>query len=143
MAYPVEYRYTKDHEWIAVEGDRARIGITGHAQSELGDIVFVELPEAGRSLATGDVLTTVESVKSVSELYAPVEGEIIEGNAVRQINALGIGPQGFGGRTTALAVLVEQAPCHIASLPVAVNLACHSHRHGSVTLQGERKRLAD
>jgi fumarate hydratase subunit alpha len=64
----------------------------------------------------------------------------LESEALRRVNALGIGPQGFGGRTTALAVLIEQAPCHIASLPVAVNLECHSHRHGSVTLRGELRR---
>ena len=73
--------FTETHEWVSVEGDVATLGLTDYAQGELGDIVFVELPEAGRSLAAGDVLTTVESVKSVSELYAPVEGEIIEGNA--------------------------------------------------------------
>ena len=73
--------FTETHEWLRVEGDVATLGLTDYAQGELGDIVFVELPEAGRSLAAGDVLTTVESVKSVSELYAPVEGEIAEGNA--------------------------------------------------------------
>jgi len=66
----------------------------------------------------------------------------LEADALARVNALGIGPQGFGGRTTALAVLIERAPCHIASLPVAVNLECHSHRHGSVTLRGERRVLA-
>jgi len=73
--------FTETHEWVSVEGDVATLGLTDYAQGELGDIVFVELPEAGRSLAAGDVLTTIESVKSVSELYAPVEGEIVEGNA--------------------------------------------------------------
>lgn len=73
--------FTETHEWLRMEGDVATLGLTDYAQGELGDIVFVELPEAGRSLAAGDVLTTVESVKSVSELYAPVEGEIAEGNA--------------------------------------------------------------
>ncbi len=73
--------FTETHEWLRVEGDVATLGLTDYAQGELGDIVFVELPEAGRSLAAGDVLTTVESVKSVSELYAPIEGEIAEGNA--------------------------------------------------------------
>jgi len=68
---------------------------------------------------------------------AELEAQILE-----QVNALGVGPQGLGGRTTALGVLIERAPCHIASLPVAVNLACHSHRHGSVTLPGERRNLA-
>ncbi len=72
--------FTETHEWLSVEGDVATRGLTDHAQGELGDIVFVELPEAGRNLAAGDVLTTVESVKSVSELYAPIEGEIAEGN---------------------------------------------------------------
>jgi fumarate hydratase subunit alpha len=65
----------------------------------------------------------------------------LEREALERVNALGIGPQGFGGRTTALAVLVESAPCHIASLPVAVNLECHSHRHGRVALRGDRRRL--
>ncbi len=73
--------FTETHEWLRVEGDVATLGLTDYAQGELGDIVFVELPEAGRNLAAGDVLTTVESVKSVSELYAPIEGEIVEGNA--------------------------------------------------------------
>ena len=73
--------FTETHEWLSVEGDVVTLGLTDYAQGELGDIVFVELPEAGRSLAAGDVLTTVESVKSVSELYAPIEGEIMEGNA--------------------------------------------------------------
>ena len=72
--------FTETHEWLSVDGDVAALGLTDYAQGELGDIVFVELPEAGRNLAAGDVLTTVESVKSVSELYAPIEGEIVEGN---------------------------------------------------------------
>ena len=76
-----ELLFTETHEWLRVEGDVATLGLTDYAQGELGDIVFVELPEAGRSLAAGDVLTTVESVKSVSELVAPIEGEIVEGNA--------------------------------------------------------------
>jgi fumarate hydratase subunit alpha len=66
----------------------------------------------------------------------------LEAEALRRINELGIGPQGFGGRTTALAVLIESAPCHIASLPVAVNVECHSHRHGEVVLRGESRRLS-
>jgi len=72
--------FTETHEWLSVDGDVATLGLTDYAQGELGDIVFIELPEAGRNLAVGDVLTTVESVKSVSELYAPIEGEIVEGN---------------------------------------------------------------
>ena len=73
--------FTKEHEWIRVEGDTATIGITEFAQGELGDIVYVEAPEAGKTVAQGDVLGTIESVKAVSELYAPVSGTVIEANA--------------------------------------------------------------
>jgi glycine cleavage system H protein len=79
--YPQGYRYTKDHEWIAVEGDRGKVGITDYAQKQLGDVVFVELPEVGRTLAAGERFGTVESVKAVSELYSPLAGEVVEVNA--------------------------------------------------------------
>ena len=74
-------RYTEEHEWIRVEGGIGTVGITDHAQEQLGDIVFVELPEVGRSLAKGDESGVVESVKAASEIYAPVSGEIVEVNA--------------------------------------------------------------
>ena len=74
-------KYTDTHEWLKIEGDEATIGLTEYAQGELGDIVFVELPAVGQALSAGDVLTTVESVKSVSELYAPFGGEVSEVNA--------------------------------------------------------------
>jgi len=80
MAYPVGYRYTKDHEWIAAEGSRARIGITDHAQSELGDIVFVELPSVGSSVSAGQILATVESVKAVGDVMAPFDCTVVEVN---------------------------------------------------------------
>lgn len=76
MAYPAEYRYTKEHEWIKVEGDTGTIGITDHAQSSLGDIVFVELPKMGSALEAGKTFGTVESVKAVSDIYAPVSGTV-------------------------------------------------------------------
>jgi len=76
--YPDEYRYTKEHEWIAVEGDTGTIGITHHAQAELGDVVYVELPGVGDQLTAGQPFGTIESVKAVSELYAPVSGEVTE-----------------------------------------------------------------
>jgi glycine cleavage system H protein len=79
--YPEGYRYTKDHEWIAVAGDRGKVGITDYAQKQLGDVVFVELPEVGRKLQAGEQFGTIESVKAVSELYAPVAGEVVEANA--------------------------------------------------------------
>ena len=78
---PSELRYTKDHEWIAVDGDRGRIGITAFAQEQLGDVVFVELPEVGRTFAQGDQFGSIESVKAVSDLYCPVSGEVVEVNA--------------------------------------------------------------
>jgi glycine cleavage system H protein len=79
-AYPEDCRYTKDHEWIRVSGDRGTIGITDHAQKQLGDVVFVELPEAGAAVTAGQRFGTVESVKAVSELYAPVTGTVLQAN---------------------------------------------------------------
>ncbi len=80
MAYPKEYKYTKDHEWIQVQGKTGVVGITDHAQKALGDIVFVELPKPGDQLLGGDPFGTVESVKAVSELYAPASGKVSEIN---------------------------------------------------------------
>ncbi len=73
--------YSKEHEWVRVEGDTATVGITDFAQGQLGDIVFVEVPEAGRQVAQGGDAAVVESVKAASDVYAPVTGEVIEGNA--------------------------------------------------------------
>lgn len=77
---PSELKYSKSHEWVKLEGDIATVGITDHAQEELGDIVYVELPEVGRVLAYDDVFGTVESVKAVSELYSPLAGEVVAVN---------------------------------------------------------------
>jgi len=76
MAYPAEYRYTKEHEWISVEGTAGTVGITDYAQSSLGDIVFVELPKGGDALEAGKICGSVESVKAVSDLYSPVTGTV-------------------------------------------------------------------
>ena len=76
MAYPANFRYTKEHEWIDLQGDTGTIGITDYAQHELGDVVFVELPKIGTKLTAGKPLGTVESVKAVSEIYSPVGGEV-------------------------------------------------------------------
>ena len=73
-------KYTEDHEWISLDGDVATVGITDHAQEQLGDIVFVELPEVGKQLSKGDEAAVVESVKAASEIYAPLDGEVIEVN---------------------------------------------------------------
>ena len=76
-----DLRYTKEHEWVRVEGDLAIVGITDYAARQLGDIVFVELPETGRSLAQSDAVGVIESVKAVSALFAPISGEVVEANA--------------------------------------------------------------
>jgi len=73
-------RYTEDHEWITVAGDVATVGITTYAQEQLGDVVFVELPEVGRTVSKGDEAAVVESVKAASEVYAPLDGEVVEAN---------------------------------------------------------------
>src|SRR5688572_27002252 len=78
--FPDDLRYTKDHEWVRVEGDRGRIGITHYAQKQLGDVVYLELPEVGRQIKAHETFGTVESVKAVSELFAPVAGEVVEAN---------------------------------------------------------------
>jgi glycine cleavage system H protein len=80
MTYPENFRYTKEHEWVLLEGDVATFGITWHAQHELGDIVFVDLPKPGTKLETGKSLGSVESVKAVSDIYAPLAGEVVEAN---------------------------------------------------------------
>ena len=80
MSVPEDLQYTKSHEWVRMEDGVATVGITDHAQDELGDVVFVELPETGATLAPGDSFGAVESVKAVSDLYAPVGGEVVEVN---------------------------------------------------------------
>lgn len=80
MAYPDDRRYTKDHEWIRLSGDVAEVGITDYAQQQLGDVVYMELPEVGSRLAAGQSFGSIESVKAVSELFAPVGGEVVEVN---------------------------------------------------------------
>ena len=80
MSVPEELQYTRSHEWVRREGETATVGITDHAQDELGDVVFVELPEVGATFGAGEAFGAVESVKAVSDLYAPVGGEVVEVN---------------------------------------------------------------
>lgn len=82
MTYPDNRRYTKEHEWVSVEGDVGTVGITDYAQHELGDIVYVDLPKPGTGVSQGNTLGSVESVKAVSDIYSPVSGEVIEINTV-------------------------------------------------------------
>jgi glycine cleavage system H protein len=78
--YPDTFRYTKEHEWVHAEGDTAKVGITDHAQSELGDIVYVDLPKVGSKVEAGKSLGSVESVKAVSDIYSPISGEVVAVN---------------------------------------------------------------
>jgi glycine cleavage system H protein len=80
MSYPADLKYTKEHEWIRVDGTTGTIGITDFAQQQLGDVVYVELPDVGSTMTAGQVFGTIESVKAVSELFAPVSGEVTETN---------------------------------------------------------------
>ena len=79
--YPSELKYTRDHEWVKIDGDTATVGITHYAQEQLGDVVFVELPEVGKKVEQGKEMATVESVKAASEVYAPISGEVVEVNS--------------------------------------------------------------
>ena len=96
--YPQELRYSKEHEWVRVEGDTATVGITDHAQDQLGDIVFVELPKAGSRVQSMQSFGTVESVKAVSDIYAPMSGEVAEINEslVDEPEKLNSDPHGAG-----------------------------------------------
>jgi glycine cleavage system H protein len=80
VTLPAGYKYTKDHEWIDVAGEKGKVGITDYAQSQLGDVVYIDLPDVGRKLKAGESFGTIESVKAVSELYSPVSGEVVEVN---------------------------------------------------------------
>ena len=80
MAYPADLKYTKDHEWVRISGDTAEIGITDYAQQQLGDVVYVDLPEPGKAITAGETFGSIESVKAVSELFAPLSGEVLEVN---------------------------------------------------------------
>jgi glycine cleavage system H protein len=96
MTYPSSLKYTKDHEWVKIERGAARVGITDYAQKQLGDVVYLELPPVGRVLKKGEVFGTIESVKAVSELYSPVDGEVTEVHAdlVQHPEAVNTDPHG-------------------------------------------------
>jgi len=98
MGYPTQFKYSKDHEWVEVKGDAATVGITDYAQSELGDVVFVELPAVGAAVTAGKTFGSVESVKAVSEIYAPASGTVTEANSalVKAPEAINTDPHGAG-----------------------------------------------
>jgi len=96
MSVPADLRFTKEHEWVRIEGDIATFGISDHAQEALGDIVFVELPEVGRNIDAGEAYGVVESVKAVSDVYAPVAGEVIEINETLESEADLVNSDAYG-----------------------------------------------
>ena len=117
--YPENFRYTKEHEWVLVEGDTGTIGITDHAQQELGDIVYVDLPKPGAKLEKGKSLGSVESVKAVSDVYAPVSGEVTEANG-----SLAEAPEKLNEDPHGSAWLVKvklSAPAEVSSLMSAAD----------------------
>ena len=102
--YPADLKYTKDHEWVRIAGAEAQVGITDYAQKQLGDVVFLELPEVGRQIKKGEVFGTIESVKAVSELYAPVSGEVTQVNASLTQKPEGVNKDPHGSWMIALKV---------------------------------------
>jgi glycine cleavage system H protein len=96
MDFPKDLKYTKDHEWVRISGDTGVVGITDYAQGELGDIVFVELPAKGKKVKQGESMGTIEAVKAVSDLYAPLTGEVVEVNPELEKNSEVINKEPYG-----------------------------------------------
>jgi len=94
--YPANFHYTKEHEWVRVEGEVGTIGITDHAQQELGDIVFVETPKMGSNIEQGAVIGSIESVKAVSEMFSPISGEVVEVNPILQTSPEKVNEDPYG-----------------------------------------------
>ncbi len=126
MAIPADLHYTREHEWVKVEGDVATVGITDYAQSELGDIVFVELPEVGRTLEPMQAFGVIEAVKAVSDLFSPVHGEVIARNEAVTADSGIINREPFGGGWLIQIRLTEGMP---ADLLDAEAYAAHTGSH--------------
>ena len=104
MSYPSDLKYTRDHEWIRIGSGTAQVGITDYAQKALGDVVYLELPQVGRTLKKGEVFGTIESVKAVSELYSPVDGEVTEVNSALAQNPEAVNKDPHGSWMIAMKV---------------------------------------
>ena len=123
MSYPDNLKYTKEHEWVLIEGEYGTIGITDHAQSELGDIVFVDLPKVGAAITKGATFGSVESVKAVSDIYAPLSGEVLEIN-----EALGTTPEKLNADPHGAAWLIKvklTKPAEVSELLSAADYQKH------------------
>lgn len=124
MNVPEDLRYSSDHEWVRVEGDLLRIGITDYAQDSLGDVVFVEVPEVGNTYEAGDAFGEVESTKSVSEIYAPVGGKIVEINEDLESSPESINSDPYG--TGWIAVMEPTDPQAVGVLMSAADYRQHT-----------------
>lgn len=114
MNIPQELNYTKTHEWVRLDGDIATIGVTDYAQSELGDIVYLDLPEPGRIVQAGETIGTIESVKTVSDLYSPVSGEVVEVNTALETKSELVNTQPYE-EGWIVKVRVEETPSGLLS----------------------------
>ena len=118
MAYPADRKYTKEHEWVMADGGSATIGITNYAQESLGDIVFVDLPKVGSEIAAGKMFGTVESVKAVSDLYAPVSGTVSAVNEQLSANPALINTDPYGGGWIFKLKLADSSQVNALKTPV-------------------------
>ncbi|MBI3989383.1 MAG: glycine cleavage system protein GcvH [candidate division NC10 bacterium] len=126
--YPEHLKYTKEHEWIQVEGDRGRIGITHYAQEQLGDVVFVELPPVGKPLRQMEPFGVVESVKAVSDLYTPVSGEVVEVNRELERRPELVNQDPYGGGW--MLVMKIKDPKELETLMTAAQYQAHLQAEG-------------
>jgi glycine cleavage system H protein len=120
MPSPTDCKYTKEHEWVRLDGDTAVIGITDYAQSELGDVVFVELPSPGTKVTQGESFGVVESVKAASDLYAPVGGEVLEANAALQDTPEQVNQAPYGGGW-----MLKVSPSNLGELDTLLDAAAY------------------
>lgn len=124
MTYPENFRYTKEHEWVLVEGDTGTIGISFHAQKELGDIVYVDLPKVGATAEKGKTIGSVESVKAVSDIFAPVSGEVIAANELLTTSPEKLNEDPHGAAW--LFKVKLSAPAEVAELMSAADYAAYA-----------------
>ena len=121
--YPADLKYTNDHEWIRLDGGDATVGITDYAQQQLGDVVFIELPEVGRTLAQGEVFGTIESVKAVSEMFSPMAGEVVAVNGDLESRPEAVNADPHGTWMVKLRVSSPEATSHLLTADQYAELA--------------------
>ena len=148
MAYPDGFKYTKDHEWIDLTGDQGRVGITDYAQQQLGDVVYVELPEVGARVKQGQSFGTIESVKAVSELYSPVTGEIVEVNAALKDKPEGVNANppnnasnSIGARRPSSDRAIHSSMVRTSAIGCSGSISATADRTSATTVRGSKRVL--